>query len=257
VADGSIRNLVPQTVLRDIKEHVIETARSGESGWRAAPGSEDVLTGHLFSAMQIKWSPERIVDEHAWRWRIDYRKFRSGNQNSSEEKPTGADGIVQVEVKRFDIAVSQSGPTFVHTENVDLESFFKMGILFQSKRVDSKEGAERLISQLKNMEQLTPQNAVYLEYGPHGYMATKAADVIEARGVIERLDKSKALPFGNLMSDEFLECKIGLEDFFYDFDKETLNFPNLSEAISRLGAIDHGLRIRVNGYTMVPFNQNA
>jgi hypothetical protein len=58
--------------------------------------------------MQSEWSAERVEDDYVWHWRIEYRKFRSGNQKSAEEKPTGADGIFQVEVERFRIAVSPS-----------------------------------------------------------------------------------------------------------------------------------------------------
>jgi hypothetical protein len=258
VADGSIRQFVPQIVLRDIKNHVIATVERGELGWRAAPGSEDVLTGHLFGVMQSKWSAEHLEDDYVWRWRIEYRKFRSGNQYSNEEKPTGADGIFQVEVERFRIAVSPSGMEKVRIETVDLETSFKKGMLFQAKRSDSKEGPERLLAQLKNMEMLTPQNAVYLEYGPQGYRAAKAADVIGVDGVVKQLDKSKSPSFGELITDEFLECKVGVEGLFIDFDNEILNFPKGSEEISQLMEdIEHGLRVRVKAFTMSPFRQDV
>jgi hypothetical protein len=208
--------------------------------------------------MQSKWSAQHLEDEYVWRWRIEYRKFRSGNSSSAEEQSTGADGIFQIEVERFRIDVLPSGLEKVSIENVDIEFSFKKGMLFQAKRFDSREGPNRLLGQLKNMEMLTPQNAMYLEYGPHGYRAAKAADVIGVDGVVNRLEKSKAPSLGKLMTDEFFECKVGVEGLFVDFDKETLNFPKGSEEISQLMKdMKHGLRVRVKAFTMSPFRQDA
>jgi hypothetical protein len=146
----------------------------------------------------------------------------------------------------------------VRIKLVDLEFSFKKGMLFQAKRFDSKEGSERLLAQLKNMERLTPQNAVYLEYGPHGYRVAKASDVIGVGGAANQLDKSKIPSLGKLMTDEFLECKVGVEGLFVDFDKETLNFLKGSEEISQLiDNMKHGLRVRVKAFTMSLFRQDA
>lgn len=256
MADGSILRAVPPTVLRDIKEHIAASIPRGERGWRAAPGSEDVLTGHLLGAIQTEWSAEILVDDYVWRWRIEYRKFRPGNQKSSEEKPTGADGIIQIEVDRFRIAVSPSGVKNVRIETVEAESSFRKGLLFQSKRIDSKEGPRRLLEQLRQMEHLTPQNAVYLEYGPDGYNAASATDVIEVGGAVRHLKESKVRRFRELISDEFLECKIGVEGLFVDFEKGVLNFPNGSQRIYQLKEeMPQGLRVIVNAFTMFPFDQ--
>jgi hypothetical protein len=54
VADGSISQVIPQAVLRDIKDHIIAKVKLGELGWEASPGSEDVLTGHLFVPLRQK-----------------------------------------------------------------------------------------------------------------------------------------------------------------------------------------------------------
>src|SRR4051812_40288550 len=101
MADGSIRKAVPEIVLDEIKQHVRVASRKGESGWRAARHTEDTLTGHWGGAVQTGWSRAVESGGYAWRWKVEYRKFSAGNQLSSEEKPTGADGIFQVEVERF------------------------------------------------------------------------------------------------------------------------------------------------------------
>jgi hypothetical protein len=60
------------------------------------------------------------------------------------------------------------------------------------------------------------------------------------------------------MTDEFLECKIGVEGLFVDFKRKILNFPKGSEEISALmKEMKYGLSVQVKAFTMSLFDQNA
>lgn len=257
MAKGSIRKAIPSGVLAAIQEHIRRSSEKGESGWRNAPSSEDTLTGHLGASMQIGWSEPSEDSGYFWRWRVEYRKFSGGNQNSSEEKPTGSDGIIQIEIDRFKVEVSPSSPSTVSLENLELESTFRKGLLFQAKRLDSTE-RERLVRQLEVMERVAPVGGCYFEYGPRVYRAATAKNVIEVDGFTKNLGDEYFKRLGDFLCDDFLECKSGVEGLWVKFDStpHELHFPESTEEVNKLrDQMGHGLRVLVTGFRMVPFNR--
>lgn len=255
MADGSIREAVTGGVLDYIREYIRRASLQGERGWRAAQHDEDTLTGHWGGALQTGWSEPVDDSGYLWRWRIDYRKFSAGNQKTSEEKPTGSDGIVQIEVERTRIETSPISLNTVKVENVEVEYVFRKGILFQAKRTDSTE-RKRLLGQLSEVEKLTPGNGSYFEYGPDHYRAALAERVLRLEGFTTQLEVSEFPRLGDFLADEFLPCKVGVEGMYVDFDSEPheLHFPTQTEDIKRVQAeLNHGLRIKVTGFRMSPF----
>lgn len=255
MADGSINKAIPPRILAEIQETIRRKANDAEKGWESAPNSEDTLTGDLGSAMRTCWSEKMISEGYIWRWRLHYRKFSGGNQHSSEEKPTGSDGIFQIEVEKYRMEVlpSKDFPNTVIPENIELDADFRKGILFQSKRYDSTE-RQRLVGQLEEMEKLTPKQGAYFEYGPKQYKAAAANVMIGVDGFTGQLDDSSFIRLGDFLADEFLQCKIGVEGMYFDFDAETLYFPRDNGDIARVRAkMKHGFKIEVRALRMVPY----
>jgi hypothetical protein len=249
MADGLIQRAVPRRVLDEIKALVRRESQDGEKGWRAASKSEDTITGHLGSALARDWSEPIVAEGYSWRYRVDYRKF----SGSTEEPATGADGVFQIEIDRFDVGVTPLDESVVKPEIIEIAERFKKGILFQSKKIDNSK-REELVEQLENMEKLSPNEGAYFEYGPDAFRATAASAVVAVDGFTKRIEASAFPRLGDFLADEFLECKRGVEGMYYDFDRDTLFFPNSSGGIEAVRlAIKHGFRILVNAFRLVPF----
>ena len=254
MSDGSIKKAIHPDVLKDIKSHIAQAMPMAEEGWESAPKSEDALSGDFGGSLRTKWSEVREVGGMAWRWRIKHRKF----SGQSEEGPTGADGIVQIEVDTFQVAVSQAGPETVKLENVEPARSFRKGMLYQAKRHDSHEAKSVLVGQLKKIEEVSPGDGSYFEYSPNGYHAARAKEVLAVEGFSKQLDKKNFPSIGDFLSNEFLECKVGLEGMFVDFDSETLFVPHDNDSIAKVKAdMKHGIGIEVRGFAMTQFDENA
>lgn len=253
MADGSIREAIPELVREQIKAHIRQTSARAEGGWQSGPRSEDVLTGDMCGSMRTDWTTPHQEQGYVWRWRVVYRAFGSGNQHSSEERPTGADGIFQIEVDRTRIEVTPFG-NVAQVENVEVEGQFKKGILFQSKRHDSKEGKQALVSELRLIENLTPESGAYFEYGPDGYRAARACDVLDQEGHSKALDERSFPRVGDFLSNLFLECKVGVEGMYVDLETQSLVFPTQTPEIEELSQqLRHAMSVQVRAFTMSQF----
>jgi hypothetical protein len=120
-----------------------------------------------------------------------------------EEKPTGSDGIFQIEVEKSRVSVRPSSPLTVSLENVEAEYVFRKGLLFQAKRIDSTE-RERLIKQLKDIEKLTPGDGAYFEYGPDQYRAASAQDILKVDAFARKVEQAEFPRLGDFLADKFL-----------------------------------------------------
>jgi hypothetical protein len=255
MAKKKIQDVVPDGIRQQIARHLRSRSRVAEGGWSSAPTSEDALTGDFGGSVRTEWS-ELVEDSgYAWRWRITYRKLGAGNQHSSEEKPTGSDGVVQLEVKRFKIGVAPVTTGIVSLENVEQEYEFKKGVLFQAKRYDATNHG-KLLEEVDKIERLTPGDGAYFEYGPKQYRAAFAKDVLAAKGVVSQVTQDRFSRIGDFLGDQFMECLVGVEGLYVDLDADphVLHFPEGSQAVRDLGVrLGHALTVQVTGFRMVEF----
>jgi hypothetical protein len=260
MATQQIQKAVPVAVRRQIADHVRNRARAAKVGWKSAPTSEDTLTGDLGASLRTDWSDRVEAEGYFWRWRVTYRKLGAGNQKSSEEKPTGSDGVFQVEVKRYKVGVRPAMPGTVSLENVEQEYEFRKGVLFQAKRYDTKEGPEKLLEEVKTIELLTPGDGLYLEYGPSEYRTALAKDVCVADGQVSRVSTERFTTLGDFLADQFMECLVGVEGLYVDLDADPqiLHFPEESPAVRNLGVrLGHALTVQVSAFRMERFTQES
>lgn len=252
MADGAIHKAIPRRVLEAIKRAVREGSHKGESAWKAASKDEDTITGHWGGSVAKEWSDPIHSEGYEWRFRIDYRKF----SGSSEEPETGADGIFQIEVDRYDIAVTPSGRSVCTLEVVETAASFKKGMLFQAKKHDNTKRKE-MLSQLASLEGLTPNEGAYFEYGPAAFRAASAAAVRAVDGFTGKLEPSDFPRLGDFLADQFLECRRGVAGMYFDFEEQLLTFPTENGQIARLRtALKHGFRVRVTAFRLIPFTRD-
>lgn len=255
MAKRPIVEAVPDAIRRRIVRHLREGIRAAENGWKNAPTSEDVLTGDLGRSLRTEWSDQAEAEGYLWRWRVQYRKFGAGNQYSSEENATGADGIIQVEVKRYRVGVSPVTAETVSLENIEEEASFHKGALFQSKRHDAND-SKKLAEEASKIEELTPGHGVYIEYGPKGYRASLAKNVLMVDGAIPHLPPERCSSLSDFLAEQFMECLVGVEGMYVELeaDPQILHLPNDTGAVRELGVrLGHALNVQVTGFKLVRF----
>lgn len=257
MADRPIVAAIPEQVRLVVAQHLRESSVAAQRGWKNAPTGEDTLTGDLGRSLRTEWSEQTEANGYFWRWRIQYRKFGAGNQHSSEEKLLGADGIVQVEVKRFKVGVQPVSSQTVSLENVEGEYEFQKGVLFQSKRHDSSD-SKKLLDEVKLIEKLSEGNGIYVEYGPKEYRVSLAKEVIDVNGVVSKIPADKFFQLGQFFADKFMECVVGVEGMYVDLDSDPqiLHLPEENTATRKIGVrLSHALNVQVTAFKMVRFEK--
>jgi hypothetical protein len=70
------------------------------------------------------------------------------------------------------------------------------------------------------MEHISPEDGAYFQYGPDSYRAASARSVLRVEGFVRRLEPAEFPRLGDFLADEFLNCKVGQEGLWLDFDTE-------------------------------------
>jgi len=68
--------------------------------------------------------------------------------------------------------------------------------------------------------------SVVLNYRPDGFFAVPADLVYHADGDWRKLPPDSIRPLEVALAEEFLYCRLGVEDVFYDSDSKTLYYPS-------------------------------
>jgi hypothetical protein len=193
-----VRDILPEGVINSIRDRYLAGVADAEAKFQFSRGSEDSLTGALGSAISM---PAPIVFQDGpddYSYQVYYRRVR-GQGRDAPEKTYGADGIFQIEV------LDQDG-----------RPIRRKGLPFQAKV--GRSSAKRLISQAQSMVDTVGQGLI-VEYSPTGYKAIPAATVIEHRGRRRTLRPSEQ-SLGQVLGNEFLQCRAGVEGLYYNPDTE-------------------------------------
>lgn len=207
---------LPPELKRIIRDRYLAGIADAEAKYRFSSADEDSLTGALGNNISMA-HPMIYGDGHRqYRYQISYEKIR-GRGAGAPEKSLGADGIFQIEV---------------HDEN----GVRRKGLPFQSKKqwrgTDSK-----LLNQTMDMIR-TAGGGIVIDYRPNQYTACRAEDVVHNQGnrrLIDRVGKAESL--GQLLGNDFLDCKIGQVGLFYDaetgtWQTETIVPPSVEHVIT-------------------------
>ncbi|MBN2002243.1 MAG: DUF3883 domain-containing protein [Anaerolineae bacterium] len=147
-------------------------------------------------------------------WRTTYHKLR-GRGKDADEKLFGADGIFQVE-----ILDCQQG------------SLFRKGLLFQAK--NRWQGKDEKLKTQAGMLASPPEIGIIVDYSDEGYSACSAKDAYEMEGDRRKLPDDAMISLAVMLGDEFLYCRKGLENVFYDVASGTYYLPSTFGPIEKL-----------------------
>ena len=163
-------------------------------------------------------------------YQVSYRKIR-GRGPRAPEKLLGADGIFQIEVN-------------------DEHGRQTKGLPFQSKKgwrsTDSK-----LLAQARQMLE-TAGNGIVIDFRPDRFSACRAEDVVHNHANRRLIDRAGRIrPLGQLLGDDFLDCRIGRPGLFFDpatetWEGGTISPPKVEHLITTgCQSLDSGQLLRV------------
>jgi len=200
----SIRSIIPDPVFRAISKHLVKAGHRAEDGFESVEEDEDSITGDFLRAIRKAWSKDEIVDRTKWRWRITTRKFR-GRGELATEHFIGADGILQIELE---------------TPDGDTK---RKGLLFQAKK-EWRYRDRRLLDQVRLMEDTAPGGSAVFDYSAEAYRGYTPETILIGSG---RPVDSDPKRLGEFLAEDFLGCRVGTSDVWYDWERKglTLELP--------------------------------
>jgi hypothetical protein len=201
-----MRDALPVPVYEAIAKYLRSSGRRAAKSWPVARAHEDSLTGAVFHEFATYSTRQAYVDGQKWLWRVRPYKFGSGGPDS-EEKNSGADGIIEIEVK--------------HRETGEIQS---KALLVQAKKEWA--GADpMLLDQVQKMERIVAGSCATFDYSSTGYSAIDGRGVIEASGNRRRVPGSEIEPIGDFLADRFLACTVGVRGLYYEPRRQLLHLP--------------------------------
>ncbi|WP_436715810.1 hypothetical protein U8335_26650 [Roseiconus lacunae] len=157
---------------------------------------------------------------------IYHQKIR-GRGSGAPEKTIGADGIFQLEL---------------YDRNGKL--LRRKGLLFQSKKEwEGKDG--KLGGQAENLlVDGDRDKAVVIDFGPSGYTTCSVATAAKAQGNRKQIANNQFSNLSATLGDEFLRCRVGVQDMYYDGDEEILFDPTVDQQFNLADKHVVGTRIQ-------------
>jgi hypothetical protein len=195
---NNLSALLPALVLDYVRDRYLAGVAEAEAKYRMGVGDEDTLTGGLGNDISTA-RPLVVEVGDAFYVQIEYRRVR-GRGAKAPEKLFGADGCFQLQVS-----------------NANREPVFRKGLPFQAKK-NWKGVDRRLAEQARNMAR-TAHGGIVVDYTPNGYSACDIRDVIEFRGNRKAVNGAgKMNRLGQVLAHDFLDCRVGVRDLYYDSD---------------------------------------
>jgi len=194
-------------------------------GYQSANEDEDSLTGDMGGVLRIKNKKVKVSKGEingTWTWSINYKKFRDKGNNATE-RIIGADGIFELEVKS--------------TNRIE-----KKSVLFQSKK--NLYNDPKLVEQALLLSTWREASFI-LNFEPDNYDVYSIDSILKSRGKRPINEKQKNLR--DLLTNDFLECKIGDADLQYDAVKRLLIWRSIKGVkVATKFSIPHRIQMRIN-----------
>lgn len=207
-----ISETIPAAVFAALTARVRDAGNAAHAGYEDCREEEDSLTGDLGAQIRDATNGIQMVDpltDVEWMVQTRLKKFR-GRGGGALEKLTGADGIIQVEVRN----------TAGHVASTK-------GMLFQAKKDNARPTDRDLVRQASAMEALVPGASAVFEYSEHQYSAVSTRDFLRA---VQNRNKGNTFieksGLGDFLADSFLACHVGLGGMSYDSQKHRLIAPD-------------------------------
>lgn len=195
-----MRDILPDFVVDEIRKQYVAGVADAEAKYKFNAADEDALTGALGS--QLSTARPMILNFGGRIYAVEIGVYKTrGHGTGAPEKKDGNDGIFQIEVKQ------------------DGKLLRRKGLPFQAKNL-WKGGNKTLVNQCTKMQSRFG-SGMAINYHPENYSACQAEAVIGSGGSKKELKASNAIqPLGQLLGNEFLECKVGKIGLYFDPAKQ-------------------------------------
>lgn len=178
---------IPIELRKEIQEQIVTNSQKGEKGWRFSRKDEDSLLGDYLGNLRTD-RRKFLEGKNEYDWEILYHKMQGRGKNAYE-KSTGADAIITFEI-----------------ENKRTKRRTVKSLIFQAKKEGNSTGLQ---NQKKLMDDIANGGNFIFTCAESGYYAQTEIGGIKTN-------------IGQFIAYQFIECKIGIEDFEYDEQKELL-----------------------------------
>lgn len=224
-----MREVVPEQVVKQIQRHLRSRCRIAQQGFSQMAMDEDSVTGALGERLRTTRSQGRTshIDGVTWRWKITSHKLRGRGPNAAEAS-VGADGLFQIEL-----------------EDMTTQEIWRKGLLFQAK-MEKDRNKKLLVEEMKNMEKITPNESLVVEYGDNEYRAIRSSDLLRSGKSLRTVDEGVSQSLGDILADEFVECTLGVRGMYYDSQRQIILVPSQDDMVARRYAIDHRISIDIS-----------
>jgi hypothetical protein len=187
--------LLPDGLKALIRDRYLAGVSDAQAKYPFSAADEDSLTGALGNSISMPHEMLFGDGQKQYSYQISYRKIR-GRGPRAPEKQLGADGIFQIEVR-------------------DEHERQTKGLPFQAKR-GWRKADSNLLAQARRMLE-TAGDGIDIDFGPNRFSACRAEDVVQNHANRKLIDRAgKTRPLGQLLGDDFLDCRIGRPGLFFD-----------------------------------------
>lgn len=202
-----MKDLLPQAILDKIGAQYRTAVDQASESYGDFEADEDSVTGALGQKMRDVVSGVLEVGGREFGWATTVRKLR-GRGPGAPEKKIGADALVELEV--WDTDGTMAGQKLV---------------AIQTK--SEWTGTDRLLpDQARKLARLVG-GGIVVDFREGDYRAVGADVVKRAKGDRRKVPDAKMRPFGDLLADDFLGCRVGSRDTYFDTARELLVEPGV------------------------------
>lgn len=199
---SKIRDLVPNRVISLIKDHLKFNCNNYfKKTYLSNSSDEDSVTAAFFERISTESPMYYKIGDDYWKFSVEYSTTSSRGKNPLETF-IGADVILFIDIELV------NGKTF------------RKGILIQSK-MEGKLHRSILEEQIRKMESFVGNSSIVLSYSENSFKCSTGQNYLSNP---KRRWRSYSKSFCDFLADEFLECKYGVTNLYYDFDKKEARF---------------------------------
>lgn len=217
---------LPDNVFRKIGKQLRDGVRSAVATYEDQRGDEDAVTGGLIQAIRSAVRGDATTfTTGSVSWRTRMWKLR-GRGKGAPERTIGADAIFEIEVIDGDGVVTS-----------------RKSLPIQAKK--EWDGSDRLLATQAPKLAALPGGGIVIDYRGQGYDAIDARTAADAKGNRRNVDPRAVRPLGDVLAGDFLECKVGSSDIYFDARKEVLLISSDGRGL-KLVPFTAGYRVRTD-----------
>lgn len=200
-----MRDVLPGPVVEHIGRQYREAVRTASARFEQYRADEDAVTGALGGALDVIARGELVAGDEVFSWSTRVWKVR-GRGPSPPEFRYGIDGLFEIEV------------------SVGTRTTARKLLPFQAKK-DRGYDDDKLLEQAATVARL-PGGGAVVSFSPGSYMVARADVVAAAQGHWLSVSDEQKRDLGDVLAEDFIECRMGSRGLYYDPFTETFVFPS-------------------------------